>query len=124
MRDASAANLSIVQFRTLAYLDRNRGATLSDVAEFIGLTLPSASKLVQSLLLRGFLIRQTDSSDRRKSALTPTSAGVKILDSARKATRRELAEELSKIPAMQRQMILGAMGALREVYPCESFCRS
>jgi DNA-binding MarR family transcriptional regulator len=119
MRAATGENLSVVQFRTLAYLDRNRGGSLSDVAEFIGLTLPSASKLVQSLILKGFLTRETVVSDRRKSALAPTSRGVKILETARKTTHRQLADELSKIPGEQRRTIVSALAALREVYSCD-----
>lgn len=121
MRDHTGVTLSIIQFRTLSYLNRKPGESLSGVAEHIGLTLPSASKLVQSLLLRGYLTRQIDRRDRRKSALAPTSKGVKILESARKATRAHLADELSKIPGEQLQMIVGAMAALREVFsddPC------
>jgi hypothetical protein len=40
------------QFRTLAVIDRNANASLSDVTEHIGLTLPSMSKLVDGLVAR------------------------------------------------------------------------
>lgn len=119
MRGHSGTHLSIVQFRTLSYLNRNRGAPLSDVAEHIGLTLPSASKLVQSLLLRGYITRQIDSRDRRKSVLTATSKGIRILEAARKETRSHLAGKLAKIPAKNRQTIVEAMAALKEVFACE-----
>ena len=110
------AKLSIVQFRTIAYLSRNRGANLSDLAEHIGLTLPSASKLVHSMLLRGFLSRQVHSVDRRQSVLAPTVKGLKILEQARKATRQHLAQELSKIAPEQRCVIVAAMESLRDAF--------
>lgn len=116
MRGHSRSTLSVMHFRTLAYLTRNRGATLSDLAEHIGLTMPSASKLVQSLLLRGYLSRQINNRDRRKSVLAPTSKGIKIHESARAATRQHLAHELARIPAARRQKIIGAMVALKEVF--------
>lgn len=39
MRKSSSAELTVPQFRTLAFLNRNPGASLSAAAEFIGLTL-------------------------------------------------------------------------------------
>ena len=44
VRAKSGAEFSMVQFRALAFLGRNDCAMLSDVATFLGLTLPAASK--------------------------------------------------------------------------------
>ena len=44
MRSHSAAELSVVQFRALAFLNRRAGASLSDLAEHIGLSLPNGLK--------------------------------------------------------------------------------
>ncbi|HWB52962.1 MAG TPA: MarR family winged helix-turn-helix transcriptional regulator [Tepidisphaeraceae bacterium] len=119
MRGHSKAHLSIMHFRALAFLNRNPGAPLSDVAEHVGLTLPSASKLVQTLLVRGFITRQVGRVDRRKKVLAPTPKGVKTLEAARAATRSHLANELSKLPARQRATIVEAMGFLKEVFRCD-----
>ncbi len=59
MRRHRTADLSVPQFRTLAFIDRNADASLSDVAEHIGLTLPSMSKIVEGLVVRKFVTRQT-----------------------------------------------------------------
>jgi len=47
MRRRRTADLSVPQFRTLNFLNRQAGASLSQVAEHIGLTLPSMSLLVE-----------------------------------------------------------------------------
>src|SRR5436305_12902213 len=76
MRQATSAELTVVQFRSLALADfQPGGATVSDVAEHIGLTMPSASKLVDGLVRRGYLRRRSDLRDRRISSLGPTATG-------------------------------------------------
>src|SRR4029077_403378 len=75
VRSHSSPELSVAQFRALAFLGRNQRAMLGDVAGFLALTLPAASKLVDGLVSVGFATREIDPADRRKVALTLTAAG-------------------------------------------------
>ena len=59
-------------------LNRNQGASLSEVAEHVGLTLPSVSKMVDGLVTRGLLTRATDPGDRRRLTLSLTPAGAHL----------------------------------------------
>src|SRR5512147_2179777 len=68
-------DLSVPQFRTLAFLSRNPGSSLSAAAEFIGLTLPTMSVLIEGLVQRGLVDRVADLRDRRRVLLTLTPAG-------------------------------------------------
>src|SRR5512136_2172583 len=81
MRRHRMADLSVPQFRTLAFVDRNVDASLSDVAEHIGLTLPSMSKIVDGLVSRKLVTRQTHPTDRRRMTLTLTTRGQTALES-------------------------------------------
>ena len=58
MRGGHGADLSIPQFRTLRYIQRNPDTSLSDLADHLGLTLPSVSKLVDGLVHKELIIRQ------------------------------------------------------------------
>ena len=51
MRGSRANDLSVPQFRALGFVHRKPGTSLSDVAEHIGLALPSMSKLIDGLVL-------------------------------------------------------------------------
>ena len=116
MRSRRSVELSVVQFRTLAFLDRRRGASLSDLADHIGLTLPTVSKLVQGLVERRFLRRQTDATDRRRSALAATPKGQRILIAARTATRQHLVLQLQKLSSKDCDAVINAMQILRPVF--------
>jgi DNA-binding MarR family transcriptional regulator len=116
LRRHRTADLSIPQFRTLAFIDRNVDASLSDVAEHIGLTLPSMSKIVEGLVVRKFVTRQTHTADRRRMMLALTARGKTALQTSREATRACLAEDLAGLTERQRDTIAQAMEILRPVF--------
>lgn len=116
LRRHRAADLSIPQFRTLAFIDRNANASLSDVTEHIGLTLPSMSKIVDGLVTRKLITRQTHPTDRRRMTLALTARGRTTLQSSRAATRACLAEDLAALTDRQRETVVQAMEILRPVF--------
>ena len=116
MRRHRTADLSVPQFRTLAYIDRNDAASLSDVADHIGLTLPSMSKIVEGLVIRKLVTRQTHPVDRRRMTLALTARGQTALQTSREATRACLAEDLAALSDRQRETIAQAMEILRPVF--------
>ena len=116
MRRHRTADLSVPQFRTLAFIDRNVDASLSDVAEHIGLTLPSLSKIVDGLVARKFVTRQTHRADRRRMTLALTARGQTALRTTREATRACLAEDLAALTDRERETVAQAMEILRPVF--------
>src|SRR5512143_1498751 len=116
MRRHRTADLSVPQFRTLAFIERNADASLSDVAEHIGLTLPSMSKIVDGLVARRMVTRQTHRADRRRMTLALTARGQTALQSTREATRACLAEDLATVTDRERETIRQAMRLLRPVF--------
>jgi DNA-binding MarR family transcriptional regulator len=113
MRSHWTPDLSVPQFRALAFLDRQEGASLSDVAEHIGLTLPSMSKLMDGLVGRNLVIRASDPADRRRMRLSLTVHGRLTLQAARVAIQDHLAGQLATLPAERQVTIREAMRALR-----------
>jgi DNA-binding MarR family transcriptional regulator len=116
LRRHRAADLSVPQFRTLAFIDRQADASLSDVAEHIGLTLPSMSKIVDGLVIRKLVTRQTHPTDRRRMTLTLTARGQTVLHASRAATRACLAEDLAALSDRQCDTIVQAMEILRPLF--------
>lgn len=113
---AHRAGLSVPQFRALGYLHRHPGASLSDVAEHLGLANASTSKLIDGLVQRKLVTRHTATSDRRRLTLTLTAKGNALLTSARQATQRGLAQTLSRLPADERPVVTRAMEQLLYIF--------
>jgi len=116
MRQHRTAELSVTQFRVLAFLNRHRGSSLSDVADHIGLTLPSMSKLIDNLVTRKFVTREFDTVDRRRVTLELTSRGHTILESARSATRDFMTIRLEQCSRAELDTIIAAMEILRPLF--------
>lgn len=119
LRRHRTADLSVPQFRTLAFIDHNANASLSSVTEHIGLTLPSMSKIVDGLVTRKLVTRQTDPIDRRRMTLTLTKSGQAALEASRAATRACLAESLATLTDAERATVVKAMDALRPIFSFE-----
>lgn len=116
VRSESNPDLSMPQFRTLAFVGRNSGAMLCDVAHFLALTPPAASKLVDGLFTAGLLARETGSQDRRCVELKLTAAGRRKYDDAVRAAEQYLAERIGKLAATSRGEVLRAMNALHALF--------
>ena len=116
MRKHRATDLSVPQFRVLMFLNRRQEATLSQVAEHLGVTLPSASRMVDGLADRGLLTRRISPSDRRYVALAVTGRGRSRVESADRATQLRLAEMLGTLPADERLAVVQVMDVLRPIF--------
>ncbi|QIA27521.1 MarR family transcriptional regulator [Thermaerobacter sp. PB12/4term] len=95
MRRHQPGRLSVPQFRTLVFLDRHPGASLSAVAEHLGVSRPTASALVGRLVQRGLVTREVDPAERRRVVLRLTPAGRENLEVARRRTQASLASHLA-----------------------------
>jgi len=116
LREHSAQLLSVPQFRTLLFISRNEGVSLSEVADHIGLTLPSMSALIDGLVTRDFVIRNTHRDDRRRVDLTLTERGETTLRSAMNATQDYLKERFSRLSETERATIVKGMKTLRRIF--------
>jgi DNA-binding MarR family transcriptional regulator len=115
-RKHGAKEISVPQYRILAFVFRNEGASLSEVGDYIGLTLPTMSELVDGLVTRGLISRRTDREDRRRMTLALTEAGRARHESARTETMAYLEGRLRQLSTSERATITLAMRMLRDVF--------
>jgi DNA-binding MarR family transcriptional regulator len=116
MRSRSAPELSVPQFRVLAYLNWRAGASLSEVAENIGLTRPAMSLLVDGLVNRKLVKRETDTGDRRRLILELTPRGQSLYAAARQYTQARLAGRLAALSPAEREALAAALEQLRALF--------
>jgi len=115
VRSRRGPDLSVMQVRILAFLSGNAGTPLSAVAEYVGLTLPSTSTQVSNLVDRELVHRAPAPTDRRYVALQLTDKGEALLTSVRQAAQASLAETVTLLSAQERQQVIDALQALRQV---------
>jgi len=111
--------LSLSQVRALSFLDWNEGASLAEVAEYIGLGAPATSRVVEELVRRGLVTRAAAADDRRRIALGLLAEGRQSLKAALTAARAPLAERLAALGAADKARLAAALGSLREAMVSE-----
>src|SRR5207237_1332986 len=116
MRSQRSRALSLPQFRTLALLRAVPSAHLSMVAEFLGSSLPTASRMVSGLVAKGLIARRESTGDRRHIELALTPRGAAAIESARRVTRDKLAGELHSLNESERRGLLRAMQLLYDIF--------
>ncbi len=115
-RSQRPMDLSVAQFNTLAYIKKNDGASLSSLAAHIGLTLPSMSKLIDGLVERGLVTRNSDLEDRRKICLCLTDTGKNELEAAYEHTQAFLVKKISGLPKEEAEIVSRSMQILKSLF--------
>lgn len=116
MRSQRGEDLSIPQFRTLRFIHAHPKTCLSDLAEYLGLTLPSASKLVDGLVKQVLVLRQPSGKDRRRLVLTLTAAGENRILSVIDQAQEHLAQKLSRLSPAELESVCQSMQLLRPIF--------
>jgi DNA-binding MarR family transcriptional regulator len=116
LRQRRAADLSVPQYRAMLFVNRRPAASLSEVAEHLGLTPPSTSTLIDGLVERGLVLREACTSDRRRITLSLSAEGCAMVEATYRDTCSRLAEVFTDVPAAERELIVQALQALRRAF--------
>lgn len=107
------AGLTVNQFRALNFLNAYPDGSPSELAEYLMLSRPAVSRLVDELVTRRLLSRRPAADDRRRVGLSLTAAGRKHLDDYFAVARRIVAERLAPLSAAERAAVTDAMELVR-----------
>ena len=108
--------LSVPQFRCLGYIARSPRCSVSDVAAFLGVTLPTASAMVDRLVRAGHVLSSTARADRRRMELRVNAPGKALLDRIRSAAHRDIAGTLSAASAEELAAVHRAFEVLQRLF--------
>jgi len=82
-----------VQLMTLRFINHNDNCKTCDIAIFLSVSPPDATRIVETLVKKGFVERINDEKDRRINRLRITGDGKKVFE----IIKQELALSFSKI---------------------------
>ncbi|HVT89803.1 MAG TPA: MarR family transcriptional regulator [Tepidisphaeraceae bacterium] len=116
MRRGTDMGLSMPQFRTLALLRAFPNTNLSLVAEHLGASLPTASRMVTCMVSKGFIRRRECAGDRRNVELVLTGRGAEIMNKSRKSAQAQLVRELRSLSSADQRTVIHAMKLMQKVF--------
>ena len=116
--------LSLSQIKLLHHLDdASSELTLKEAAESVHVSLPAASRMVDDLVRRGFVLRNEDAEDRRMKRVRLTDAGgavIRRLNAARLIGFESFAQTLNHT---EHEQLAQALATLLEQRPDLAACR-
>ncbi|HSM81859.1 MAG TPA: MarR family transcriptional regulator [Nodosilinea sp.] len=113
-------HLSLSQLRVLYFLRRRSQASLSEVADYLDVTRPTMSTMVERLVQRGLVSRMGDPAERRRIILTLTPEGTAEMERVYDATLTTVAERLAGLSEAQLRQITEGLAVLGSVFETTS----
>ncbi len=106
---------SPVQLRALTALRQLTEANLAQLAEEMGVTVSTTSRLVDRLVSADWVHRGPSPHNRREIRLTLTESGKRLLRRFDKRRVELLSEYLQRVPVDRHEAVLEALGELAHV---------
>ncbi|MFZ4285007.1 MarR family winged helix-turn-helix transcriptional regulator [Variovorax sp. HJSM1_2] len=116
MRLGAGANLSVPQFRCLNFIARTPACAVGEVAAFLGVTMPTASAMVDRLVRAELVLPATASDDRRRSQLQATPAGLAQLEQIQLGAQGHLEDILSACSPTELQTLQAGLAVLSRTF--------
>jgi DNA-binding MarR family transcriptional regulator len=95
MRRHVGDEMSVPQFRGLNFVAKHPACSIGEVAAFLGVTMPTASAMVERMTRAGLVETRADAADRRRSPLHITTAGSAQLRRIRSGAHEDLTQALA-----------------------------
>ncbi|MEQ1907821.1 MAG: MarR family transcriptional regulator [Vicinamibacterales bacterium] len=90
--------------------------TLTELAQLQGVSLPTMSNSISTMVEKGWVKRTSPVGDRRVALIEVTPVGKATLARVRKAAEAHLAERLAILDAPSRRSLQAGLGVLRHVF--------
>lgn len=94
----------------------NQPRSLSELAHMQGVSLPTISNSVSTLVERGWVTRSSATSDRRVVHVTVTPEGTATLARVSKAAESHIADRLRSLDAEERRQLHEGLAVLHRVF--------
>lgn len=115
-------DMTMAQLKTLFTLEYGGAATIGQTAERLGISLPTASHLIDRLVQGGFVERAEDPNDRRRTLATVSQKGSELTRRLRQGGRSSLFDWLSELDNDALSALETGMSRLAQVVAAHGSC--
>jgi DNA-binding MarR family transcriptional regulator len=106
--------VTLTQYRSLVVLASRGPQTVAALADALGVTPPTASRLCERLVRKGLVRRRTDRHDRRQVRVALTPAGRRLVDVVTERRRQEISDLLQAVPPDARRSVVAGLQLLAD----------
>ena len=106
--------VTLTQYRSLVVLASRGPQGMAALADAVGVTSPTASRMCERLVRKGLVTRRADRRDRRQVRIALSPAGRRLVDTVTTRRRAEIEELVAAIPFASRGEVVDALHHLSE----------
>lgn len=124
-RHPAMQGISLGHLKALGFLYHHAPCAVRDVAEGLGISMPSGSETVDRLVELGMVERAVDPLDRRRAVVALTPEAHRLGTEVRDVRRRQVRAAMERLEPAERPVFLRALQALVDVLrddPQRWFC--
>ncbi len=103
------SDLTLVQYRSLVFIAQHTKCSVSELANNLGVSNPTVSRLCDRLLEKGLIERHQSSNDRRRLELVLRPKALKALSMVSEHRRNDIRNLLMQIPKTRWAEIANAL---------------
>ncbi|MFZ0170931.1 MAG: MarR family transcriptional regulator [Acidimicrobiales bacterium] len=107
-----AEEVTLTQYRTLVVLASRGPQNLAGLAEAVGVTPATATRMCDRLVRKDLIRRRTERGDRRHLRVALTAKGRSLVDAVTDRRRREIGRIMNDIPLEEQAVLVHALGRL------------
>ncbi len=111
MADGSRKTFSFLQYKTLQHI-KEKKPLMKEIADFWGITPPSATSLMDKLIESEMIKRVPDNKDRRIVRIVITKKGEKHLKKGEAEITRKLKEKLKLLSCSEQENLVEILSKL------------
>jgi DNA-binding MarR family transcriptional regulator len=117
IRKFAADEFTTPQYRLLAKVHR-QPASNQELADWLGVSAPTISKMIDKLVERGLVNRESlqFGSDRRQIRITATPEGSERVARVSRAVQRSFAKRLAALPEPRRRELIRGLNVLQGLF--------
>jgi DNA-binding MarR family transcriptional regulator len=107
-----AEEVTLTQYRTLVVLASRGPQSLAGLADAVGVTPATATRMCDRLVRKDLIRRRTERDDRRQLRVVLTAKGRSLVGDVTDRRREEIARITNEIPASEQAVLVHALGRL------------
>lgn len=108
--------LTVPQMRCLAFVSRQPGTSIGTVAKYLGVTLPTASAMVDRLARAGAVTVNTAADDKRRAELRLSDTGIAQMQRIRGDARVQIADALATCTTEELDALRAGLAVLKRKF--------
>jgi DNA-binding MarR family transcriptional regulator len=105
-----AEEVTLTQYRTLVVLASRGPQNMAGLAEAVGVTPATATRMCDRLVKKKLIVRRSERGDRRQVRLALSKTGLDLVTAVTSRRRQEIEKIIDAVPTEERAVLVQALG--------------